>query len=640
MALVPIRTYGDGILIISGDSVRGQDAPAASGSAGSTLALRGGDGDGVGNAGGVTITGGAPGASVGAVGGSVTIQGTDSSAAGGGAGGDIILVPGLALGPGADGVVSIGNAAELTTGGNITLDSANPTFKAGDGTGTPSIELDKSDAGTSAVRWRNIGFTRWTAGLDTSEAWALGRFDGAAAFQDNPIVVSNATGNVTLVNNLTLNSTSPLVTFGDGTGSPGFVRDKSDGGQFLDRWRVAGNNRWVTTFATNEDLGWFRYNSSGVFQDVPLNLDASTGNVTLANNLTLNSASPIVTQGIGTGSPTYTFDKLDIGGASVIQFQFEGSLAANAKRILHDTDETFKIQHHDGGGFVDALTIDNNADVNVTNQLLIAGAAAGDADAGANDVIVGDQTGDAGFTINMGANTGEVAWNNGTNNRQAAITYVNASTRMDFRVGNVDELRLSGTVLGPRVTPGGLDLGTSGVPFGAANVQTLVIPETASVTDAPAAGFGSWWVRNTAPNTAMFQDDGLVDHSLTPGATGGNNTGLVGQRWGVGFINKVHANVLLIGDGVTATLGAEHFVNIVTPTLKSTAELPTAVVGDWYEIDLQDETSSADITPNTGDTINGGSAGVAKNITAAGLYTIYALDDTDWRLFGPLAVTA
>ena len=81
MAL-PVRTYGDGILIITGDSVRGQDAVAASGSAGSVLNLRGGDGDGVGDAGGVLVDGGAAGASANAAGGDVTLQGTNSPATG------------------------------------------------------------------------------------------------------------------------------------------------------------------------------------------------------------------------------------------------------------------------------------------------------------------------------------------------------------------------------------------------------------------------------------------------------------------------------------------------------------------------------------------------------------------------------
>ena len=179
MALVPIRTYGDGILIISGDSVRGEDATSGSGSAGSALALRGGDGDGVGNAGGVTISGGAPGVSANAAGGSVTITATNSAATGTGDGGIITLVPGIAQGSGAQGYITIdGAASDLTQ--LLRLDNSDGTNGAiGDvmvGTQDPSsvgisatrgsLYIRNPGGGTAGSLWVNTSTadpgTTWT----------------------------------------------------------------------------------------------------------------------------------------------------------------------------------------------------------------------------------------------------------------------------------------------------------------------------------------------------------------------------------------------------------------------------------------------------------------------------------------------
>ena len=648
-----------------------------------------------------------------------------------------------------DRAMTIDNVADVQIANNLTLDSVGPSLVVGDGTGTlPSIRLNATGNSQFIFLQANTQEVIFQVGATPDLQIAV---DVSGSIKNT--FYRNATGNWEMPANLALNSasptlgvgtTSPIVNIAAALGTPEMRFQKLPAGNTIVRFssgvvETLNDKRFLHDTGEN----WVVQHFNGATWDTALTVDNSA-DVQIANDLALNSASPTVTQGIGTGSPTYTFDKLDIGGASVIQFQFEGSLAANAKRILHDTDETFKIQHHNGGGFVDGITLDNSADVLIANALLTAGAAETDGIANADDLIVGDGgatnrgltlftdgvgtfavygvaatddgslaynaatnlwsleiggsggdylwtaaaaspasnggatigtdplrwsegfidtvlvagavaadgvannanliigdgTADVGMTFlgdSTGVSTG-ISWSEvaGSGADRASIRYDLANERMFFRV--------SGATARMTLQSNRLEAGSDGVQ-GLGRTQNigwnnLTLAERADHFGTPTASRSEDWLRSTAPNTRMVTDDGGADHSITPGPTGSNSTGLVGQRWGVGFINKPHANVLLIGDGVTATLGAEHFVNIVTPTSKSTAELPTAVVGDWYEIDLQDETSSADITPNTGDTINGGSAGVAKNITAAGLYTIYALDDTDWRLFGPLAVTA
>lgn len=107
----PFRSTGVGLLIISGDTLHGQDALAASGSAGGTLELKGGAGDGSGTGGAVEISGGA------------------AAAAGDGDGGDVILIPGAGDGTGADGIVKVNGVRNYPTGAT---DPSGPTPSDGD----------------------------------------------------------------------------------------------------------------------------------------------------------------------------------------------------------------------------------------------------------------------------------------------------------------------------------------------------------------------------------------------------------------------------------------------------------------------------------------------------------------------------
>jgi hypothetical protein len=279
---VPVRTYGDGILIIDGDFVRGEDAVAASGLSGSVLNLRGGNGDGVGDAGGVLIDGGAPGASSGADGGSVTLQATDSAAAGAGLAGNVVLIPGLGLGVGAtDGLVRIDSSAPDTSP-LLQFDNSGGTngvvtdMLAGDQ--DPSVALISARKGSIYIRnaagatvgsvWVNTSTTdpgtTWTdITAGGGSTWAAVLAAGPTSGGTSPII--SAGDNIIGVDTSGSNASDYTVRAGNhtaGTGSftggdltvSGGSNASSSNGARGGHLVVAGGDNLVATGATGGDL--------------------------------------------------------------------------------------------------------------------------------------------------------------------------------------------------------------------------------------------------------------------------------------------------------------------------------------------------------------------------------------------------
>jgi hypothetical protein len=85
---VPFRTYGEGLLVIDGDSVRGESADSGSGQAGSDLTLSGGVGDGAGRGGDVVVSPGPSGA--GSANKGLVLLATENDASGSDTGGVVI----------------------------------------------------------------------------------------------------------------------------------------------------------------------------------------------------------------------------------------------------------------------------------------------------------------------------------------------------------------------------------------------------------------------------------------------------------------------------------------------------------------------------------------------------------------------
>lgn len=94
------------------------------------------------------------------------------------------------------------------------------------------------------------------------------------------------------------------------------------------------------------------------------------------------------------------------------------------------------------------------------DQVLIAGAVNADADAGFNDVIIGDGTATAtGVTFNVPSGTvSGIAWNDGANQRDGTIVY--NGDNFIFRTNNVNRYTASGTAFSP-VASGSIELGAT-----------------------------------------------------------------------------------------------------------------------------------------------------------------------------------
>jgi len=281
MAL-PVRTYGDGILIITGDYVRGDDG--VSGGSGSTLNLRGGDGDGVGNAGGVLINGGVSGAGVGADGGNVTIVATNASAAGSGTAGSIILTPGQEPISGELGLVKITQSGlELietsavpgptisSTQGRIWLKSEAPSpnvlmFTDGAGTDWP---LNGSGSANSLAEVLAVGNTTGGTDLEISTG------DELISEAGTSLRIRPGNSQTSFVN------TDPVLFIGSGGGSPQVVLRKLDGDTTsVFSWRVGGTssgNRWIWQFENDENLNFLRRDNVGAAVDTPLAFNWADG---------------------------------------------------------------------------------------------------------------------------------------------------------------------------------------------------------------------------------------------------------------------------------------------------------------------------------------------------------------------------
>lgn len=90
----------------------------------------------------------------------------------------------------------------------------------GNGTGSPSTTLDKVEAGTADVVFKNAGVVRWQLREDASENLAIRRYNSSGVFVDQ-ILVNQSTGAVTLPSGVTITAGGLIVTAGGVTVSAG-----------------------------------------------------------------------------------------------------------------------------------------------------------------------------------------------------------------------------------------------------------------------------------------------------------------------------------------------------------------------------------------------------------------------------------
>lgn len=182
-----------------------------------------------------------------------------------------------------DSGVTIDDSDNLTTPGNVFLDSVGGQLTVGDGLGTlPTVKLDGT--GNTQLQFLQAGVTEILLQVGASGDLQL------AADVSGSIKIATfrkASGNWEIPADLDLDSPNAISTVGDGLGSPEQIQNKSDAGAFLRRLQVAGVNRWVENFDSNENLRTDRYNAAGVFQDIASQVDVN-GNTILDNDLRAN----------------------------------------------------------------------------------------------------------------------------------------------------------------------------------------------------------------------------------------------------------------------------------------------------------------------------------------------------------------
>jgi len=111
-----------------------------------------------------------------------------------------------------------------TIGGNLTLGSASPTATFGDGTGTPEVNIIKSDAGQAILDFQGGSGgagVYWRFSSDASEDLVLERRHNDA-WQSDALKVATASGDITISSQLTVGSyLTVFVTNDAGRGAAG-----------------------------------------------------------------------------------------------------------------------------------------------------------------------------------------------------------------------------------------------------------------------------------------------------------------------------------------------------------------------------------------------------------------------------------
>ncbi len=234
--------------------------------------------------------------------------------------------------------------------------------------------------------------------------------------------------------------------------------------------------------------------------------DWTMNSLTLSGDLDIDAASPMLTLGDGSGSPVFNLQKTAAGTLEQ-RFRVGTSDSANDKRILLDASELWMFQTHNGASWDTGYFLDNNADFNVTGKLLVANAVAADADTAFDDVIIGDGSATAfGLTFNSlaGSNAG-IAWNDGTNDRDAALFY-NGGT-FTWRINNVSRFLITGAKLAP-VAGQSIALGETA----SEGWNSLALTERADHVGAPTATRGELWLRDD--QKLVFTDESGTDNVL------------------------------------------------------------------------------------------------------------------------------
>lgn len=139
---------------------------------------------------------------------------------------------------------------------------------------------------------------------------------------DGTLDVNGAT---TFGGNVTLDSASPQMNVGNGTGNPNIDFDKSAGNSAAMRFYKAGIREWYLNYDVASNLEIQRY-VAGSFVDNVLSFDLSNGNAAFANNISAAAGSFTDTLKVDTTDPDFIVDKAAAGNSGDIHYQTGGAI--------------------------------------------------------------------------------------------------------------------------------------------------------------------------------------------------------------------------------------------------------------------------------------------------------------------------
>lgn len=368
----------------------------------------------------------------------------------------------------------------------------------GNTTGGTNIEISAGDLITSPVA-TNIPITPGAGGIVELNADAemggdlLPDVDGtrsvgtiAKAFADGRFVDFLVENGLTVEGNVDLDSPNAQLNVGDGGGA-GTLRTFGDNTANRVHWEIRDQSTQVWRWTLLTSGTWQLTNNAGghtwSFQAAGTTLFPNSVTIS-AGDLTLDSASPITSFGDFAGSPNTQFRKTAAGFA---QLQFQTAATTNDKRLLFDTDETLKLQSHNGAVYADGLTLDNNADVLIENQLLVAGAAAGDAVALATNIVVGDGN-DCGITLFNGvSNEGRISFADAAGAMRGEIKWEDTFDTFTWSTAGAVRMRLSSQNLRP-FSNGLIGLGVTSIRFTECWADNVIAQDGIQLGDTVADG--------------------------------------------------------------------------------------------------------------------------------------------------------
>lgn len=297
----------------------------------------------------------------------ITITGTGNLAGGG----DLTANRTLDMG------TNIDIAGTLDVTGVGTFDAAVTIagdLAVGDGSSSADFVLDKADVDIATLQYHNAGVRRWYILMEGDEDLSINRYAaGTGSFVDIPLTISQATGNfaflhdisavdgtfsgnvditsgtldvgglATFNGNIDMDAANADFIFGDGTGGPDFIFDKSAAHASDIHWRTAGNISWLNRVDSSEDYTLLRY-IAAVFQDTPIHIDNATGDITLGED-----GNVTVTNNLSVGGKIISEGDV-ASGTSTVSVDFDGGMVQNVDLTASTATVTATLNNMVNGG--------------------------------------------------------------------------------------------------------------------------------------------------------------------------------------------------------------------------------------------------------------------------------------------------